>query len=221
MKTRFLTLSLIATALFSSAHAQSPLVEQYVGSGSKTAFLVLDFQPGASYTFGYRYDGVQTTGDMIASIDTALSSFVADMPGDRNSGFGRFINGFGYGSNALSSFTANFNTPPYFGWNYYASVSPLTTIAPLWAESSWGVDGKDGSSPAGTFQSLDTHVWSGFTWGRYDTNTFAFLGSSPTVNTAAAPEPGTLALIGLGTALFAIAQRRRRADATSGAPARL
>lgn len=209
---RFLAPALVALlAVPSTALAQvDPLIEAFVGSGSKTAYLVLDFQSSA-YTFGYRYDGVNVpAGDMIAAVDTALSSFAVDMPGDRNSGFGRFINGFGYGPNTLGSFTANFNTPPYFGWNYFVSTSSLTTVPPTWIESIWGVDGRDSSNPAGTFQSLDTHVWHGFSWGQYDTNTFAFLGNAPKVAAASsAPEPGTLVLFALGTASLPLLRRKR------------
>jgi hypothetical protein len=189
-----------------------PIIEATVGSGASTAYLVVDFG-GASnfYTFAYLYDGTNVTaGDMITAIDTALSSFVGDMPGDRNSGFGRFVNGLGYGGNTLSSYTANFTTPPYFGWNYYVATSALLSTTPAWSSSAWGVDGRDSSNPAGFFQSLGTHSWHGFSWGQYDTNTFAFLGSTPRVQAgAAAPEPGSLPLLGIG-ALGLTFRRRRR-----------
>lgn len=209
---RFLTPALVALfTVPSTALAQfDPLVEAFIGSGSKTAYLVLDFQSSA-YTFGYRYDGVNVpAGDMIAAVDTALSSFSVDMPGDRNSGFGRFINGFGYGTNALGSFTSNFSTPPYFGWHYFISTSSLSTASPLWTESLWGVDGRSGTNPAGTLQNLDTHVWHGFSWGQYDTNTFAFLGAPPKVSAgSSAPEPGTLGLLALGAVGLRFYRRKR------------
>lgn len=212
MLRKFTVALAISFSVVSLASAQVvPVIEATVGTGSKTAHLTLDFGTDF-FNFAYKYDGSNVTaGDMIAAIDTALVSFSADMPGDRNSGFGRFINGFGYGSNSLASFTSNFNTPPYYGWNYYVSTSSLLSATPSWKGSDWGVDGRDGSNAAGTLQNLDTHSWHGFSWGQYDTNTFAFLGNAPRVNSVtAAPEPGTLALLACGVVGVAGLRRRKR-----------
>jgi PEP-CTERM motif len=201
----------VLPTLVRSAHAQTPLIEATIGAGAKTAYLVIDFKNSNSFTFAYQYNGSNVTaGDMIAAIDTSMTNFDSNLGGTRNSGFGRFVNGLGYKTNLLSSFTANFNTPPYFGWNYYISTDSLSNPTPAWSESPLGVDGTDGVTLAGFSQNLDTHPWNGFSWGQYDENTFAFLGLFPNVNTTAAiPEPTTLVLFGLGGVL-GVARRRRR-----------
>lgn len=213
MLRKFTVALAISLSVVSLASAQViPAIEATVGTGSKTAHLTLDFGTDF-YTFAYKYDGTNVTaGDMISAIDTALVSFSVDMPGDRNSGYGRFINGLGYGSNSLASFTSNFNTPPYYGWNYYISTSSLVNPTPSWSGSQLGIDGRDGSNPAGSLQSLDTHSWHGFSWGQYDTNTFDFLGSAPRVQTtvATAPEPGTLALVACSVIGLVALRRRNR-----------
>jgi hypothetical protein len=190
----------VLSPLVRSAHAQTPLIEATIGAGAKTAYLVIDFKNSNSFTFAYQYNGNNVTaGDMIAAIDTSLTNFDSNLGGSRNVGFGRFVDGLGYKTHLLSNFTANFNTPPYFGWNYYISSDSLASPNPAWSESSLGVDGTDGASPAGFTQNLDTHPWNGFSWGEYDENTFAFLGLFPNVNTTATiPEPPTLALFGVG-----------------------
>jgi PEP-CTERM motif len=163
--------------------------------------LVVDFKNGNRYTFGYLYDGTKTAGDMIAALPI-LPTFIADLQGLRDgSSGGRFINGFGYGSNLRANFPTNFDTTPYTGWNYYVSTSPLMTVTPSWAESGFGVDGATFGTPntAGANQNLDDHPWNGFSFGGYDSNTFAFQGSAPIVSSAVtAPEPSTLALLGIG-----------------------
>ena len=204
------TFFLVTIASPNPAHAQTPLIETFIGSGAKTAYFVLDFKNGNRYNFGYHYDAPNTTaGDMIVAIDAALPSLVADLGGNRTDSYGRFVNGFGYQGNALSSFPTNFDTPPYTGWQYYVSNSSLNTTTPNWIDSNWGIDGT-GTGVAGSDQSLDTYVWNGFSFGTYDTNTFAFQGSAPIVNAAPAPEPTTLAFLILGVVGSGSLLRRRR-----------
>jgi hypothetical protein len=204
----------VLPTLVRSANAQTPLIEATVGAGAKTAYFVIDFKNGNQYTFAYLYDGTKTAGDMIATLPI-LPAFTADLQGLRDgSGGGRFVNGFGYASNPLASFPTNFTTPPYTGWNYYVSTSALTTVTPSWAESGFGVDGATFGTPntAGANQNLDTHPWNGFSFGGYDTNTFAFQGSAPIVRSAiTAPEPSTLVLLGIGIgSVLGVARKRRK-----------
>jgi hypothetical protein len=199
----------VLPTLVCSANAQTPLIEATVGAGAKTAYFVIDFKNGNQYTFAYLYDGTKTAGDMIADVDASLVSLNAPLLGNRNDPFGRAYDGFGYNSNLLPSFTNNY--PDY--WGYYVSTSALTTVTPSWGESGFGVDGTNNAiNTAGIRQNLDTHLWHGFSWGVYDTNTFMFQGSAPIVRSAiTAPEPSTLALLGIGIgSVLGLARRRRK-----------
>ncbi|MBN1557808.1 MAG: hypothetical protein JW951_06645 [Lentisphaerae bacterium] len=71
-------LMIMASALARIGHAELTVfdgrmvdVEYWAGNGPKQAMLVVDFEPGVSFAFGYRFDGAPTGFDMLAALADA------------------------------------------------------------------------------------------------------------------------------------------------------
>ncbi|MDO5017636.1 MAG: hypothetical protein Q4E10_04645 [Porphyromonas sp.] len=90
-------------------------IQYWCGEGEQSAALVIDWQEEGDHealVWGYRYDGVKTTGDMLEEIANS-DPRLAIVSGD-NSGAGRFLYSIGYSVGAV-------NTP----WEVYFEEKPL------------------------------------------------------------------------------------------------
>ncbi len=80
----FSALALLATAPLQAQTFDLPDVEFWVGSGSDSSVLVVDFQDGSftpSYAWGFLHDGTATGEDMLNAIAAADVNFVASIGG--------------------------------------------------------------------------------------------------------------------------------------------
>lgn len=141
MKHAFISLLLwLAMAMPFSGYAQFTMndITFWVGSGSQSAALVIDFNDGTNpqcFAWGYRFDGGSVTAeDMIAAIDSAdhalnivsMSGFVSDITYLSHAGIGGNPDYFGTfnGDGDTSNWTANLGTSMvltdsvWFGFSY-------------------------------------------------------------------------------------------------------
>ena len=80
----FSALALLATAPLQAQTFDLPDVEFWVGSGSDSSVLVVDFQDGSftpSYAWGFLHDGTATGEDMLNALAAADVNFVANIGG--------------------------------------------------------------------------------------------------------------------------------------------
>lgn len=95
-KLLFSTLGLMAFTLLAKAQFTNSDLQYYVGSGSDTAVLVIDFKDGtqdSSYAWGYLFDGNKTGEDMLNAVAQADENFTVSI----SSGF---LNDITYNSHA-------------------------------------------------------------------------------------------------------------------------
>lgn len=92
-----------------SNHINPAITQLYIGTGSKTAFLVTDFNDGTAndcYIIGYKFDGVPTAEKMLKDIDSADARFSILIAGGFLSNLSFLShNGIGGSPNYWSSFT--------------------------------------------------------------------------------------------------------------------
>ncbi len=184
-----LTLSLV---LVSVARAQTPLVTAFVGTGSQTSFLTLDFKDGVSnpvtYAFGYRYDGAKNSGDFLLALASGVPTFGATLQG--TVGLGRYVEGLSFGGrNKFNDFGGGNSGDPNGFWSFWTSSDGFTG----WSESQVGIDGR----------TLTNGSWDGWSW-TADFNNPSIAPQTP----VAAPEPSALAFVGLGLAGLGVFRRR-------------
>lgn len=101
-------------------------IEYWAGTGSQRAVCVVDFAPGETFAFGYRWDGEKTSFDMLQAISAAGTMSFA-----YNTDFGSpFVDSITYAGRTMGA---------YWGWpdnwlGYFISVDGLN-----WADSWEGV----------------------------------------------------------------------------------
>lgn len=174
-------------------------LETTVGSGENLSYFVLDFKSGPSpesYAFGYRYTGTKTGTDLINALVSALGpNFQAEFVSFP--GLGSFATGFGYDGKFINASTSP--APDY--WSYWGSPDGLS-----WAYPGEGSDLRQLSNGSWDGWSYDADFNDDFDPGGTASPTTPLLASS-----ANAPEPGTLALLTVGSIAGFITRRRRAA----------
>lgn len=176
-------------------------------AGDKASYFVLDFNDGtASPAAGFQYDyatsqSLSATNLIQALAAATIAPKLAETHTDYGGSLGYYYTAFGYGAHAAAA-TSDFG----YGWTFYTSTDGVTWTSPSLGASSTSVSG---ATP-----------WVSFSYGPTGyTNTgnpiapppATTLASFVTVNAAATPEPGTVALLGTGLAFGgAIVARRTR-----------
>jgi hypothetical protein len=161
-------------------------VQYWAGSGSNQTVVVVDFAPGNTYAFGYRWDGNATGWDALAAVDAAGTLDVSSDLSWWNKYQSHWVTDLAYPGGVEGSGST---------WGYYLSSDGNT-----WNESMLGVDGE--ALVDGGFQ--------GWSWCDYDYYTWAHLRAPTTPFVDASPEPATLTVLLVAGAGLA-ARRRRRA----------
>lgn len=205
----------IAMIAISAAPVQADLtpanVDTWVGSGSNTAYMLIDWKDGSArpwQLYGYRWDGVATGQDMLMAIAGegviidavdgvtqlgTLSGADANLRADlRRYGFGDAIDGLTYdrdgddqpldGSDPDDNRQHGFDAGTVGYWGYWSSTDG----------SNWGF-----ASAGMGDRVLSNGDWDGWAWAPN------FESTSPV------PEPATLCLLALGG--VALGLRRRLA----------
>ncbi len=185
-----------------AARAQTP-----PPSGYTAAYFVLDFADGTT-TPEYAFQDNYTTGanltasdllDQLAAKVTAPSAFTQTYT---QYSFGRFYTGFSYGAKSQTN-PPYTSTSPYWGFwvsndgtnwtqpqTYGASAAPLASNP--WTAFSFGANGGPAPVRPASF-------------------------SATIITNAAAPEPGTLALLGAGMTFAGACIARRKSAQRAGA----
>lgn len=172
-----------------AAHAYSfndVNIEQWVGSGSKSAVVVVDFGP-ASYAFGVRWDGTMSGRQALEAIDqaTTLTAEFGESWGGTN-----LISYNGY-SNYSDTDTYD---PTVWWWEYWNSTDGET-----W-NSSWVSSGS---------RMLTDGAWDGWGW----SPPWPAQGNPPATPTSAVPEPSSivalLSMIGFAGSARLLGLRRK------------
>lgn len=165
-------------------------VEYWAGTGPNMGMLVVDFNPGRSYAFGYRWEQAATGFDMLGAIADAggLDFTFTDWGGALGIG----INTLQYGAEAMG--TVGYPADYVY---YYVGRDGLA-----WSES--------GAGPSHT--TLANGDWNG--WSQ---QTVGWPGPySPPLTPV--PEPSALALFALGAGALAWRRRAGRAAPTNHRP---
>jgi hypothetical protein len=119
-------------------------LEYWAGSGDKEAVMVVDFDTGYNYAFGYRWDGAAIGWDAMDTIDQAGALNVDATWYDLYST--HFVNDFDYPGATKGAGTS---------WGYYTS-----TDGENWTASGSGVDSRV----------LNDGDYDGWSWGSTDAN---------------------------------------------------
>ncbi len=82
-KNVFFFAALLLTINLFSQGIEFNQIQNWTGTGSNVAMLVVDFNDGAEdcYAFGYRFDGTKTADDMLNDIALAISNFSVNTSG--------------------------------------------------------------------------------------------------------------------------------------------
>ncbi len=176
-------------------------VVQTVGTGANTAYEVIDFPSGLDIAYAYKFDGSPNGYTMLNDIDQADPNLAVDAP--YSTSFGEhFVNQFTYGS------TTGYADGKHFwdlstGTYSPALVSAADPQGTVFAESGVGID--DVTVTNGLFVGWTDD-------GSYDPVTFDFVPASlPTLpETAAVPEPASVALLAAGVAGLCVRHRHPR-----------
>jgi hypothetical protein len=182
--------ALIPVLTFACGIASAQTPERTVGTGANTSYFVIDFKDGSaapSHLFSYQWDpvnGVAPTGAQM------IDAFVAGVPGFSvqftNFSFGRFYDAFTYGAQSRAR-PADFSQ----FWGYWTSTNGIN-----WT----------GANEGATARLLSNGSWDGWSFGPNGGPAPV----TPSAVSAAAPEPGTLALALFGGAAIGVIRRRRR-----------
>lgn len=171
-------------------------IQFWVGSGSKQAALVINWNDGQSpesLAWGFKWDGTATGADMLAALDAADSRLIVDGSVGL---YGLFVDGMSYDLGAGS--THNQTTPEDWSqsWAYWTDDS---ATSPIWESSSEGA----------STRLLADNSWDGWSFTGWDANYNPL--TQPGVPAAApVPEPGSLIALASGLiSLGGLALRRR------------
>ncbi len=120
-------------------------IEYWAGSGANAAVVVVDFNEGQNFAFGFRWDGTATGYDALLALEAAGP---LDPNADYYPGMGYLVNDFNYGSAEERAGE---------GWGYYASD-----------------DGRNWADPwVGAFDRvLYDGAWDGWSYGSWDFTTW-------------------------------------------------
>jgi hypothetical protein len=176
-------------------------LQDTIGSGPNTSYMVLDFGTPSSpdaFAFAYDWSGSQTDGSLIDALAAA------------NVGFSDTSTTFTFGGTSerqFDSFTLGANTfsdvtDPLGYWNLWTSPDGTN-----WTSAIVGAD----ETP------LTDGSWEGWTWVPDFFTDNAEPPTTPFLSDATTPEPGTMALVGLGAGAFVLVRRkiRRRTGAAT------
>ena len=184
-----LSAALLAVLLVSPAFAYTfddVKITEWFGSddGANQAVCVVTFEepgfvaaPGASFAFGYRWDGDLTVTDMLNDLNGVHGLTVKILMHDL---YGAFLNGIVMSESlAIGSLTVDYPDPSPYLW--------LSNDGENWAAAPFGVQGV----------SIANNEFYGFTAAYYDwindaTTTYA--PATPTI-----PEPATMSLLAVAT----------------------
>ncbi|MHC4156528.1 MAG: PEP-CTERM sorting domain-containing protein [Planctomycetota bacterium] len=148
--------------------------EYTAGSGDNEATIAVDFDLGNYFLFTYRWDGDATGWDALSAIDQAGSLAVEATDFGE---WGMFVDDLDYPGGLEYDYGEGINT----GWSYCIGDN-----------ESWS------SSPVGvSFYPLSDGEWNSWVWTNYDESWMPVRGPGE----QPIPEPGTLALLGLGVLL--------------------
>ena len=163
-------------------------IENWVGSGSNSAVVVVDFGT-KSYAFGYNWEGTKSGADMMVDINAANVGMVMSYSTDPQ--FGIFVSEIAYHNQPKRA-----TTGLWPGWNYYNS-----TDGQAWS-SSW----------IGASDTILTNgSWDAWNYTGFDPKTYAATAPDPV--TPVVPEPSSImalcSLTGLAGSAKLLSFRRK------------
>ena len=186
----FLFVCLVALPCIATPVLSEPLpggyfdAEYFAGTGSNTAYFVVDFggNGGSPHGFGYHWNGTQTADNALLAIDAA---------GALNMTYGNF--GTAAAPNLFIQSLADppntdlpdFNTDGRF-WDYFQGTYSAANVT--WTESQTGISGRDFTT-GNIIQTLTDGGFYGF---------YASANSTPPRLPVAVPEPAGWILLGMG-----------------------
>ena len=189
-----------AFALAPAAHAD-PLLSGTAGSGANTFFFTLDFRDFAapqSYAFAFKSDQSTLTFEQVLNGLTAVPTF--SLQTSPTASFGTSLDGISYAGKTKFNVFGGANSGEPNG--YFSQWSSPTGLDGTWAENQVGI----------SFQTVNAGNYVGASWVS-DFNNPALPPRTPQAAAAAAPEPGTLALLlmggGTGAAGLGLVRRRK------------
>ncbi len=199
---RLLLTTVVAAALAAAPRMASadPLLSGTAGTGANTFYFTLDFRDFSapqSYAFAYKSNATTLTFEQILNgLASGVPTFTTRI--SQSAQFGASLNGLGFAGKEKYNIFGGANSGEPNG--YFSQWNSLTGLDGSWNSDLVGISN----------QTIGVNQYVGASWLADYTAGSALPPRTPQIGAAAAPEPGTLALLAAASGPMGLALACRR-----------